>query len=84
MQGVTPAGLNPSRAMDLSGIVAAAKAPPPPPGASFVIDVDAFEVSAQPWVCDDPFVELIDRCADSCFRAEGFVQGRGLRQNGLL
>lgn len=26
--------------MDLSGIVAAAKAPPPPPGASFVIDVD--------------------------------------------
>jgi putative thioredoxin len=41
MQVVTPAGLNPSRAMDLSGIVAAAKAPPPPPGASFVIDVDA-------------------------------------------
>ena len=27
--------------MDLSGIVAAAKAPPPPPGASFVIEVDA-------------------------------------------
>lgn len=27
--------------MDLSGIVAAAKAPPPPPGASYVIDVDA-------------------------------------------
>jgi putative thioredoxin len=41
MQVVTPAGLNPSRAMDLSGIVAAAKAPPPPPGASFVMDVDA-------------------------------------------
>ena len=29
-----------SRAMDLSGIAAAAKAPPVPPGASFVIDVD--------------------------------------------
>lgn len=41
MHSVTPAGLNPSRAMDLSGIVAAAKAPPPPPGASFVIEVDA-------------------------------------------
>lgn len=27
--------------MDLSGIVAAAKAPPPPPGASYVIDIDA-------------------------------------------
>jgi len=27
--------------MDLSGIVAAAKAPPPPPGASYVIEVDA-------------------------------------------
>lgn len=26
--------------MDLSGIVAAAKAPPPPPGATFVIDID--------------------------------------------
>lgn len=26
--------------MDLSGIVAAAKAPPPPPGASYVVDVD--------------------------------------------
>ena len=26
--------------MDLSGIVAAAKAPPPPPGASYVLDVD--------------------------------------------
>ncbi|MGV8909578.1 MAG: co-chaperone YbbN [Propionicimonas sp.] len=38
---MTPAGLNPSRAMDLSGIVAAAKASPPPPGASFVIEVDA-------------------------------------------
>jgi len=37
---VTPAGFNPSRAMDLSGIVAAAKAPPPPPGATFVIDID--------------------------------------------
>ena len=41
MLTVTPAGLNPSRAMDLSGIVAAAKAPPPPPGASFVIEVEA-------------------------------------------
>ena len=29
-----------SRAMDLSGIAAAAKAPPVPPGASFVLDVD--------------------------------------------
>jgi putative thioredoxin len=37
---VTPAGFNPSRAIDLSAIVAAAKAPPPPPGASYVIDVD--------------------------------------------
>jgi putative thioredoxin len=37
---VTPAGFNPSRAMDLSGIVAAAKAPPPPPGATYVIDID--------------------------------------------
>ncbi|MCA0293987.1 MAG: tetratricopeptide repeat protein [Actinobacteria bacterium] len=37
---MTPAGFNPSRAMDLSGIVAAAKAPPPPPGATFVIDID--------------------------------------------
>lgn len=27
--------------MDLSGIVAAAKAPPPPPGASYVVEVDA-------------------------------------------
>jgi putative thioredoxin len=38
---VTPAGFNPSRAIDLSGIVAAAKAPPPPPGASYVMEVDA-------------------------------------------
>lgn len=37
---MTPAGFNPSRAIDLSAIVAAAKAPPPPPGASYVIDVD--------------------------------------------
>nr|WP_300147079.1 tetratricopeptide repeat protein [Propionicimonas sp.] len=37
---MTPAGFNPSRAMDLSAIVAAAKAPPPPPGASYVADVD--------------------------------------------
>lgn len=37
---MTPAGFNPSRALDLSGIVAAAKAPPPPPGASYVTDVD--------------------------------------------
>ena len=36
---VTPAGFNPSRALDLSGLVASAKAPPPPPGASYVIDV---------------------------------------------
>lgn len=32
---------NPAGAMDLSGIVAAAKAPPPPVGASFVTTVDA-------------------------------------------
>lgn len=38
---MTPAGFNPSRALDLSGIVAAAKAPPPPPGASYVTDVDS-------------------------------------------
>jgi putative thioredoxin len=31
---------NPAGAMDLSGIVAAAKAPPPPPGASYVTTVD--------------------------------------------
>ncbi|WP_377108691.1 co-chaperone YbbN [Propionicimonas sp. T2.31MG-18] len=37
---MTPAGFNPTRAMDLSGIVAAAKAPPPPPGASYVLDID--------------------------------------------
>ncbi|MGC3993280.1 MAG: tetratricopeptide repeat protein [Propionicimonas sp.] len=37
---MSPAGFNPSRAVDLSGIVAAAKAVPPPPGASYVIDVD--------------------------------------------
>jgi putative thioredoxin len=32
--------------MDLSGIVAAAKAPPPPPGASYVMDVDAAGLEA--------------------------------------
>jgi putative thioredoxin len=32
---------NLGRALDLSGIVAAAKAPPPPPGATYVTDVDA-------------------------------------------
>lgn len=37
---VTPAGFNPSRALDLSAIVAAAKAPPSPPGATYVVDVD--------------------------------------------
>ena len=37
---MTPAAFNPSRALDLSAIVAAAKAPPPPPGASYVTDVD--------------------------------------------
>ncbi|MFT4110779.1 co-chaperone YbbN [Propionicimonas sp.] len=37
---MSTAGFNPSRAVDLSGIVAAAKAVPPPPGASYVIDVD--------------------------------------------
>ncbi|MFZ0530210.1 MAG: tetratricopeptide repeat protein, partial [Propionicimonas sp.] len=37
---MTSPGFNPSRAMDLSGIVAAAKAPPPPPGASYVAEVD--------------------------------------------
>lgn len=37
---MTPAGFNPSRALDLSGLVASAKAAPPPPGASYVIDVN--------------------------------------------
>jgi len=37
---VTSAGFHPSRAMDLSGIVAAAKAPPPPSGATYVLEVD--------------------------------------------
>ncbi len=37
---MTPAGFNPSRALDLSGLVASAKSSPPPPGASYVIDVD--------------------------------------------
>lgn len=37
---MTPAAFNPSRAIDLSGIAAAAKAVPPPPGASFVLEVD--------------------------------------------
>lgn len=37
---MTPAGFNPSSALDLSGLVASAKAPPPPPGASYVIDVN--------------------------------------------
>lgn len=37
---MTPAGLNPSRAIDLSGIVAAAKTPPPPPGASYVVEAN--------------------------------------------
>lgn len=32
--------------MDLSGIVAAAKAPPPPPGASYVLDVDEASLEA--------------------------------------
>lgn len=32
--------------MDLSGIVAAAKAPPPPPGASYVLDVDQSTLEA--------------------------------------
>lgn len=38
-----------SRAMDLSGIAAAAKAPPVPPGASFVVEVDeaSFETVMQ-------------------------------------
>jgi len=37
---------NPAGAMDLSGIVAAAKAPPPPPGASYVIETDARSLEA--------------------------------------
>jgi putative thioredoxin len=37
---------NPAGAMDLSGIVAAAKAPPPPPGASYVTEVDASGLEA--------------------------------------
>ena len=49
MQDVTPNGLNISRAMDLSGIAAAAKAPPSPPGASYVAEVDerSFEATIQ-------------------------------------
>ena len=34
------AGINASRAYDLSALASAAKAPPPPPGASFVAEVD--------------------------------------------
>ena len=45
---VTPAAFNPSRAMDLSGIAAAAKAPPPPPGASYVLELD--EASFEPTI----------------------------------
>lgn len=37
---------NLGRALDLSGIVAAAKAPPPPPGATYVTDVDAAGLEA--------------------------------------
>jgi putative thioredoxin len=49
MQGVTPAAFNPARAMDLSGIAAAAKAPPPPVGARYVMELDerTFEAALQ-------------------------------------
>lgn len=49
MQGVTPNGLNMTRAMDLSGIAAAAKSPPSPPGAIYVTEVDerTFEATIQ-------------------------------------
>lgn len=43
---VTPDGLNLSRAMDLSGIAAAAKAPPAPPGAIYVTEVDERSLEA--------------------------------------
>ena len=46
---VTPAAFNPARAIDLSGIAAAAKAPPAPPGASYVLELDetTFEPAIQ-------------------------------------
>ncbi len=37
---MTSTPFNASRAIDLSGLAAAAKAPPPPPGATYVIQVD--------------------------------------------
>lgn len=57
---VTPAAFNPSRAMDLSGIAAAAKAPPPPPGASYVLELDeqSFEPTVQLSVKHPVVVEL--------------------------
>ncbi|MGB4272063.1 MAG: thioredoxin domain-containing protein, partial [Propionicimonas sp.] len=57
---MTPSGFNPSRAMDLSGIAAAAKAPPPPVGASYVLDVDeaSFESVIQLSVKHPVVIEL--------------------------
>jgi len=57
---VTPAGFNPSRAIDLSGIAAAAKTAPPPPGASYVLEVDegSFEATIQLSVKHPVVVEL--------------------------
>ncbi len=57
---VTPAAFNPSRAMDLSGIAAAAKAPPPPPGASYVLELDeqGFEPAIQLSVRHPVVIEL--------------------------
>lgn len=58
--GVTPTGFNPSRAMDLSGIAAAAKAPPPPVGASYVLELDeaSFESVIQLSVKHPVVIEL--------------------------
>ncbi|MGC4151683.1 MAG: tetratricopeptide repeat protein [Propionicimonas sp.] len=57
---MTPAAFNPSRAMDLSGIAAAAKAPPPPPGASYVLELDeqSFEPTIQLSIKHPVVVEL--------------------------
>ncbi|MGB7962266.1 MAG: tetratricopeptide repeat protein [Propionicimonas sp.] len=57
---MTPTGFNPSRAMDLSGIAAAAKAPPPPVGASYVLELDeaSFEAVIQLSVKHPVVIEL--------------------------
>ncbi|MCA0251018.1 MAG: tetratricopeptide repeat protein [Actinobacteria bacterium] len=64
---MTPAAFNPSRAIDLSGIAAAAKAPPPPPGASYVLEVDeqSFEATIQLSLRHPVVVELYSPRADA-------------------